>query len=241
MRAGVFSGDALAPDAELVDRVRLGPVDARRGPLRRGHHAARRTSCPPTAEHRFPVAALDLGIKSNTPRMLAARGVETHVLPAHTADRADRGAGPGRVLPGQRPGRPGHRRRARSRSPARCCERRIPLFGICFGNQILGRALGFGTYKLRYGHRGINHPVLEHATGKVSITAQNHGFAVEGAAGERFDTPFGPVEVSHICLNDGVRRGPARCSTCRPSPCSTTRRRRPGRTTPPTCSTGSSS
>ena len=81
-------------------------------------------------------------------------------------------------------------------------ERRIPLFGICFGNQILGRALERGTYKLRYGHRGINIPVVEHATGKVSITAQNHGFAVEGEAGERFTTPFGPARITHTCPND---------------------------------------
>ena len=86
-------------------------------------------------------------------------------------------------------------------------ERRIPLFGICFGNQILGRALERGTYKLRYGHRGINIPVVEHATGKVSITAQNHGFAVEGEAGERFDTPFGPAEITHTCPNDGCVEG----------------------------------
>jgi carbamoyl-phosphate synthase small subunit len=86
-------------------------------------------------------------------------------------------------------------------------ERGIPLFGICFGNQILGRALGRGTYKLRYGHRGINIPVVEHATGKVSITAQNHGFAVEGEAGEEFDTPFGRGVITHTCPNDGCVEG----------------------------------
>ena len=86
-------------------------------------------------------------------------------------------------------------------------ERRIPLFGICFGNQILGRALGRGTYKLRYGHRGINIPVVEHATGRVAITSQNHGFAVEGEAGERFDTPFGPARITHTCPNDGCVEG----------------------------------
>ena len=87
-------------------------------------------------------------------------------------------------------------------------ERRIPLFGICFGNyEILGRALGRGTYKLRYGHRGINIPVVEHATGTVAITSQNHGFAVEGEAGERFDTPFGPGLITHTCPNDGCVEG----------------------------------
>jgi carbamoyl-phosphate synthase small subunit len=86
-------------------------------------------------------------------------------------------------------------------------ERRIPLFGICFGNQILGRALGRGTYKLRYGHRGINVPVVDGATGRVAITAQNHGFALEGERGETFDTPFGPAVVSHHCPNDGTVEG----------------------------------
>jgi len=83
----------------------------------------------------------------------------------------------------------------------------LPLFGICFGNQILGRALGLGTYKLPFGHRGINVPVVEHATGRVAITSQNHGFSVAGEPGERFDTPFGPVVVSHSCPNDGTVEG----------------------------------
>jgi carbamoyl-phosphate synthase small subunit len=83
----------------------------------------------------------------------------------------------------------------------------IPLFGICFGNQILGRALGRSTYKMVFGHRGINIPVIDHATGTVAITAQNHGFALEGEAGEHFDTDFGPALVSHTCANDGVVEG----------------------------------
>ena len=83
----------------------------------------------------------------------------------------------------------------------------IPLFGICFGNQILGRALGLSTYKMVFGHRGINIPVIDHATGRVAVTAQNHGFALEGEAGQSFDTPFGPAVVSHTCANDGVVEG----------------------------------
>ena len=109
-------------------------------------------------------------------------------------------------------------------------ERRIPLFGICFGNQILARALGRGTYKLRYGHRGINIPVVEHATGRVAITSQNHGFAVEGEAGERFDTPFGPARITHTCPNDGCVEGLAargRARVQRPVPPGG--RRRPAR------------
>mgnify|MGYP000523527518 CR=1 FL=1 len=83
----------------------------------------------------------------------------------------------------------------------------IPLFGICFGNQILGRALGRETYKMRFGHRGINIPVIDVATGRAAITSQNHGFALEGEAGEEFDTDFGHARVSHVCANDGVVEG----------------------------------
>jgi carbamoyl-phosphate synthase small subunit len=84
---------------------------------------------------------------------------------------------------------------------------RIPYFGICFGNQILGRALGFGTYKLKYGHRGINQPVMDRTTGKVEVTAHNHGFAVDAPLDRESDTPFGRVRVSHVCLNDDVVEG----------------------------------
>jgi carbamoyl-phosphate synthase small subunit len=87
---------------------------------------------------------------------------------------------------------------------------RVPLFGICFGNQILGRALGFGTYKLKYGHRGINQPVRDRATGRVEITAHNHGFALDAPLEGTADTPYGRAEVSHVCLNDDVVEG-VRC------------------------------
>jgi len=86
-------------------------------------------------------------------------------------------------------------------------ERRIPFFGICYGNQLLGRALGFGTYKLPYGHRGINQPVRDERTGAVSVTAHNHGFAVDAPIGEQSATPYGLVEVSHVGLNDQVVEG----------------------------------
>ena len=83
----------------------------------------------------------------------------------------------------------------------------IPYFGICFGNQLFGRALGFGTYKLKYGHRGINQPVQDRTTGKVEVTAHNHGFAVDAPTDQVSDTPYGRVEVSHVCLNDNVVEG----------------------------------
>jgi carbamoyl-phosphate synthase small subunit len=205
MKAGLFSGDALAPDADLVDRVRSGPsmVGA---DLYGAVTTPREYVVPADGETRFRVAALDVGIKSNTPRMFAARGVETHVLPADTPIERIEELAPDGFFLANGPGDP-----ATADVPvaltAQVLERRIPLFGICFGNQILARALGRGTYKLRYGHRGINIPVIEHATGKVSITAQNHGFAVEGSAGERFDTPFGPAEITHTCPNDGCVEG----------------------------------
>ena len=86
-------------------------------------------------------------------------------------------------------------------------DRKIPFFGICFGNQLLGRALGFGTYKLKYGHRGINQPVIDRATGKVEVTAHNHGFAVDAPLDGELSTPFGRARVSHVCLNDDVVEG----------------------------------
>jgi len=85
----------------------------------------------------------------------------------------------------------------------------VPFFGICYGNQILGRALGYGTYKLQFGHRGINQPVVDRTTGKVEITAHNHGFAVDAPLEGASDSPagFGKVRVSHVNLNDDVVEG----------------------------------
>ncbi|MGK5443332.1 glutamine-hydrolyzing carbamoyl-phosphate synthase small subunit [Micromonospora sp. URMC 105] len=165
-------------------------------------------------EHRFTVAALDLGIKRNVPRRLATRGVTTHVLPAGSTvdDLLATGADAVFLSPG--PGDP-----ATADGPVALARevlrREVPLFGICFGSQILGRALGFGTYKLGYGHRGINQPVLDRATGKVEVTSHNHGFAVQvPGAGQGavvpdqvIDTEFGGVQVSHVCLNDNVVEG----------------------------------
>jgi carbamoyl-phosphate synthase small subunit len=205
MRAGVFSGDALAADNELVERVRQAP-QMLGADLYGAVTTARRYVVPAERETRFTVAAVDLGIKSNTPRMLAARGVRTVVLPASASVEEIEELGADGVFLSNGPGDP-----ATADEPValtrEVLRRRIPLFGICFGNQILGRALGRGTFKLRYGHRGINVPVVEHATGRVAITSQNHGFAVEGEPGQRFDTPFGAAVVSHSCPNDDVVEG----------------------------------
>lgn len=213
MRVGVFSGsDAEKLDAELLDAVKNAPT-------MEGSELASEVATQETyvvaaqGEKKFTVAAVDLGIKANTPRMLSERGIEVHVLPA-TATLADiQAIGPDGVFFSNGPGDP-------ATAPQVDVLREvlsagIPYFGICFGNQLLGRALGFGTYKLKYGHRGINVPVLDKQSGTVEITAQNHGFAVdapiEGHTAAPSDaangTNFGRVEVSHVCLNDDVVEG----------------------------------
>ena len=205
MRAGVFSGDALADTGELVRRVldspRMEGADLYGAVTTREPYVV-----SAQGERRFRVAALDVGIKFNTPRMMAERGIETHVLPADSSIDAIVSLSPDAVFIANGPGDP-----ATADRPValveQVLERGVPVFGICFGNQILARALGRGTYKMRYGHRGINIPVIEHATGRVAITSQNHGFAVEGEAGEEFDTPFGRARITHTCPNDGCVEG----------------------------------
>jgi carbamoyl-phosphate synthase small subunit len=205
MRGGVFSGDALAGTEALVERVLTAPRMA--GADLAGEVTAAESYVVPAAgQARFRVAALDLGIKTNTPRMMAERGIETHVLPVTATLDDVLAVEPDGVFLANGPGDP-----ATADHPVALArgvlEREIPLFGICFGHQILGRALGLSTYKLRYGHRGINIPVIDVATGRVAITSQNHGFALEGEPGERFDTPYGGAVISHYCPNDGCVEG----------------------------------
>ncbi|MFC5288581.1 glutamine-hydrolyzing carbamoyl-phosphate synthase small subunit [Actinokineospora guangxiensis] len=205
MRAGVFSGDDLGAEESMVVRVLESPTMLGAA-LAEEVTTAEAYVVPAVGETRFRVAALDLGIKSNTPRMLAARGVETHVLPATSTLEDLLAVEPDGVFLSNGPGDPATADHPVGLTRA-VLERRIPFFGICFGNQILGRALGMGTYKMRYGHRGINIPVIDVETGTVAITAQNHGFALEGEAGQEFDTPFGRAKVSHVCPNDGAVEG----------------------------------
>jgi carbamoyl-phosphate synthase small subunit len=160
-------------------------------------------------EHRFSIAAMDYGIKAMTPHRLAERGITSHVLPAGSTVEQVLATGPDAVFLSNGPGDPAAANQA-VRLVRDLLGRGVPIFGICFGNQILGRAFGLGTYKLRYGHRGINQPVADLATGKVEITAHNHGFAVDWPSGRPFepiDTEFGTLEVSHVCLNDDVVEG----------------------------------
>ncbi|MFF4772283.1 glutamine-hydrolyzing carbamoyl-phosphate synthase small subunit [Microtetraspora fusca] len=214
MRAGVFSGAALAGTGadparvdidELVERVR-------RSPGMEGADLAREVSTAEpyvvkaVGEKRFTVAAVDLGIKAMTPERMAERGCEVHVLPA-TATAADILAiEPDGVFFSNGPGDPATADFA-VEALRGVLDAGRPFFGICFGNQILGRALGLGTYKLRYGHRGVNQPVQDRRTGKVEISAHNHGFAVQAPLDGPFDTPYGRAEVSHVNLNDGCVEG----------------------------------
>ncbi|MGH3801820.1 MAG: glutamine-hydrolyzing carbamoyl-phosphate synthase small subunit [Pseudonocardiaceae bacterium] len=205
MRAGIFSGDALTAPPQLLARVLASP--SMTGADLVGEVTVTEPYIvPATAERRFRVVALDLGIKFNTPRMLTARGIETHVLPAGATVEQVLEREPDGVFLSNGPGDPATADHTVALTRA-VLARRVPLFGICFGNQILGRALGRDTYKMHYGHRGLNVPVIEHATGRVAITSQNHGFAVAGAAGERFDSDFGAAVVSHSCPNDNTVEG----------------------------------
>ncbi len=155
---------------------------------------------------RFTVVTLDYGIKSMTPRRMAERGIASHDLPSTASIDDVVAAGADAVFLANGPGDPATAGAAVETVRA-LLQREIPIFGICFGNQILGRAYGFGTYKLGYGHRGINQPVQDRRTGKVEVTAHNHGFAVDAPLDRATATEFGEVEVSHVCLNDNVVEG----------------------------------
>ncbi len=201
MRVGVSSVD-LDP-ASLREKV-LAQPEMTGADLSAEVTTARPYVVQADGSHRLTVAALDLGIKRNVPRRLAKRGITTHVLPAYSTMDDLLAVRPDAVFFSPGPGDP-----ATADHPMHLARevmrRRIPLFGICFGSQILGRALGFGTYKLGYGHRGINQPVMDQITRKVEVTSHNHGFAVDAPPSST--TEFGRVEVSHVCLNDNVVEG----------------------------------
>jgi carbamoyl-phosphate synthase small subunit len=203
MRVGIFSGEAIADEATLLAKVQASPQ--MKGANLSAEVATSETYVVPAiGAKKFTVAALDLGIKSMTPHRMAERGIEVHVLPATATLDDVYAVQPDGVFLSNGPGDPAT---ADLTVIQGVLERRTPLFGICFGNQLLGRAVGFGTYKLKYGHRGINQPVQDRTTGKVEVTAHNHGFAVDAPLDAVSDTPYGRVEVSHVCLNDNVVEG----------------------------------
>jgi carbamoyl-phosphate synthase small subunit len=204
MRVGIFSGLELSRE-EMVVEVRK--AEAMAGAyLVRDVSTAQTVVVPAQGKKKFTIAALDLGIKGATPRALSERGVEVHVMPFNSTVDDILAINPDGVFLSNGPGDPstmtGVIEVVRELLLAE-----IPLFGICFGHQILGRALGFETYKLQFGHRGINQPVMDKNTGRVEITAHNHGFAVKAPTDSEFSTVFGRGEVTHVCLNDGVVEG----------------------------------
>jgi len=208
MRGGVFSGAAAALSAEQ----QLAAV--REAPEMSGQNLSAQVSVsetqvtPAVGEKLGNLAVIDLGIKQATVNNLALRGFEVHVMPQSSTFEDVMAIDPVALFYSNGPGDPSasdaHVELLRS-----ALKGGLPYFGICFGNQLFGRALGLGTYKLPFGHRGINQPVRDKATGRVEITAQNHGFAVEAPIEGTFDSPegFGRVEVSHIGLNDQVVEG----------------------------------
>ncbi|MBV7695533.1 glutamine-hydrolyzing carbamoyl-phosphate synthase small subunit [Streptomyces sp. TRM70350] len=205
MRVGIFSGNALPDEGTMLAEVRQAP-EMKGADLSAEVATTEPYVVPAIGEKKFTVAAVDLGIKGMTPHRMAERGIEVHVLPATASVEDVYAVNPDGVFFSNGPGDP-----ATADHPVSVMqgvlERGTPLFGICFGNQILGRALGFGTYKLKYGHRGINQPVQDRTTGKVEVTAHNHGFAVDAPLDQVSETPYGRAEVSHVCLNDNVVEG----------------------------------
>ena len=204
MRVGIFSDDELSRE-EMV-------IEVRKQSQMTGSNLSADVSTPhpyvvkALGEKRFTVAALDLGIKSATPRKMAERGIETHVLPYNSSFSEIMKIRPDGIFISNGPGDPSTMTETIALIRELLLEE-IPIFGICFGHQILGRALGFETFKLQFGHRGINQPVLDKRSGKVEITAHNHGFALSAPVEGVFSTVFGPGQVTHLCLNDGVVEG----------------------------------
>ncbi|MBU8867447.1 glutamine-hydrolyzing carbamoyl-phosphate synthase small subunit [Paenarthrobacter aromaticivorans] len=214
MRAGIFSGEAAqASDKELLDAV-LASAPMEGAALAEEVSIDEAYVVEPKdhgweGEPRFSIAAVDLGIKAMTPVRFAERGVRVHVLPATSTLEEVNAVNPDGFFMSNGPGDPATADHQVSLLRS-VLDEKLPYFGICFGNQILGRALGFGTYKLRYGHRGINQPVMDRRTGKVEITSQNHGFAVDAPLNGATIAPeerYGRVEVSHVSLNDDVVEG----------------------------------
>jgi carbamoyl-phosphate synthase small subunit len=204
MKVGIFSGLDLTRE-EMV-------IEVRKQAEMTGSYLCADVSTPETyvvpaiGAKKYTVAAIDLGIKGATPRAMAERGIEVHVMPYNVTLDEILAINPDGVFLSNGPGDPATMTETIELVRNLLLEE-VPIFGICFGHQILGRALGFETYKLQFGHRGINQPVLDKRSGKVEITAHNHGFALKAPTDSGFSTVYGLGQVTHVCLNDGVVEG----------------------------------
>ena len=206
MRVGIFSDTNLSREEMVVKVRKISPMS--------GAYLAKDVttdqsyvvSPPEGVPTRFKVAAIDLGIKGATPKAMANLGMQVHVLPLDTTFEEIKSMNPDGVFLSNGPGDPATMGDI-VEIVRKILLEEIPFFGICFGHQILGRALGFETYKLPFGHRGINQPVIDLTTGKVEITSHNHGFAVAAPKENLFNTVYGTGRVSHLSLNDSVVEG----------------------------------
>jgi carbamoyl-phosphate synthase small subunit len=204
MRVGIFSDLELSREEMVIEVRKSGQMV--------GSFLSADVSTPDSytiaakGEKKFTVVAIDLGIKGATPRAMAERGIETHVVPYNSTYSEIMALNPDGIFLSNGPGDPATMTETVSLVRELLTEE-IPVFGICFGHQILGRALGFETYKLQFGHRGINQPVIDKRSGKVEITSHNHGFAIQAPTDGQFSTVFGPGRVTHVCLNDDVVEG----------------------------------
>lgn len=206
MKVGIFSNTTLTKE-EMVVRVRkIAPMSGAFLAVDVTTKKPYVINPPKGVVTKFKVAAIDLGIKAATPKAMAKLGIQVHVLPMTTTLDQIKELNVDGVFLSNGPGDPAAMVEVVELVRSILLEE-IPFFGICFGHQILGRALGFETYKLPFGHRGINQPVIDLTTGKVEITAHNHGFAVSAPKNTDFKTVYGSGRVSHISLNDSVVEG----------------------------------
>lgn len=205
MNAGIFSGQQLSQD-EMIAIVKSAPKMTGRK-LSDVVTTPQSYSLPAEGKRIGKVAILDLGVKKSTLEHLAARGLEVEVFPANASSAEILDGEPDGVFFSNGPGDP-EASEEQVKMLREVLQKNVPFFGICFGNQLLGRALGFETYKLDFGHRGLNQPVMRKQTGQVEVTAHNHGFAVRLETDEATSPQgFGKVRVSHRGLNDGVVEG----------------------------------
>ena len=204
MRVGIFSELELSREEMVIEVRKSGQMVG--SFLSADVSTPEKYTIEAQGQKKFTVVAVDLGIKGATPRAMSERGIQTHVVPYNATFSEIMAFNPDGVFLSNGPGDPATMTETVNLVRELLTEE-VPIFGICFGHQILGRALGFETYKLQFGHRGINQPVIDKRNGKVEITSHNHGFAIQAPTDGQFSTVFGPGRVTHVCLNDGVVEG----------------------------------